>query len=153
MAFSSCLSCDPFSISVNKHLSLSNARTKGSSFVSFAATKSYEKVASEKDVIEILRRESDEHSVLDVFKWALKQPSFEPSLGVYEEMLRKLGEYGSVDSIRGVLDEMKRSSCKVVEETFFILIESFAKVELYDEAICVLFIMEEEFGHGLVVAM
>ncbi|KAJ0687140.1 putative tetratricopeptide-like helical domain superfamily [Helianthus annuus] len=150
MAFSSCLSCDPLTFPQNlKHPSLFSPHKKLSNVVSFASTKNHEQLTvspSEQEVIDILRTENDETAVLDAFNWALKQPSFEPSLSVFEEMLRKLGEVGSVDSIRGVLDDMKRSSCKVAEDTFFILIESFAKFGLYDEAVCVLFIMEEEFG-------
>lgn len=150
MAFSSCLSCDPWTLPQNlNYPSLLFTPTKLANFVTFASTKHYEQLTtlpSEKELIDILRREKDEHSVVNAFKWALKQPSFTPSLSIYEEMLKKLGQVGSIDSIRGVLDDMKKSSCKVAEDTFFILIESFAKFNLYDEAICVLFIMEEEFG-------
>ncbi|KAK3031697.1 hypothetical protein RJ639_035283 [Escallonia herrerae] len=48
--------------------------------------------------------------------------------------------------MRHILNDMKRSGCEIVEVSFFIFIESYATNGLYDEAIGVLGMMEEEFG-------
>ncbi|MCD7458321.1 hypothetical protein HAX54_037917 [Datura stramonium] len=61
-------------------------------------------------------------------------------------LLQKLGNVGSFDSMRGVLDDMKKLQVELVEGTFFIFIESYAKFELYDEAIRVLDMMWKVFG-------
>ncbi|CBI32605.3 unnamed protein product, partial [Vitis vinifera] len=48
--------------------------------------------------------------------------------------------------MRRVLQEMKHTGCEIRRGTFLILIESYAKFELFDEAVAVVDIMEEEFG-------
>lgn len=52
---------------------------------------------------------------------------------------------GCFDLMKGVLDDMKRLKIELVEGTFFIFIESYAKFELYNEAIKVLDMMQNEF--------
>lgn len=52
---------------------------------------------------------------------------------------------GCFDLMKGVLDDMKRLKVELVEGTFFIFIESYAKFELYNEAIKVLDMMQNEF--------
>ncbi|KAG6430441.1 hypothetical protein SASPL_108508 [Salvia splendens] len=98
-----------------------------------------------KQLLDCLRGEKDEKLALRLFQLASEQPNFVPALPVYEEILEKLGNVGSFDSIRKVLNHMKLSNIDVVEPVFFISIGSYAKFELYDEAISVLGVMEKEF--------
>ncbi|KAL2502886.1 Pentatricopeptide repeat-containing protein [Forsythia ovata] len=165
MAFSSCLKCHSWTHSHNlEHPFLSTS--KSIKIISFPFLQNHEKQFSSlsastssppsatslspdfttKQLLETLRRENNEDSALRLFEWASKQPNFTPTLPVYEEVLRKLGIAGSFHMIGRVLDDMKRSGVEIVEGTFFILIDSYAKFGFYDKAIGVLDMMENEFG-------
>ncbi|KAI3474074.1 hypothetical protein Pfo_028862 [Paulownia fortunei] len=167
MAFSSCLKCHPWTPSHNlNHPFLCHRNSKPAKVTSFPFSRIYAEqpptlsfaVSSglssillspdftPKQLLDTLRREEDENSALRLFQWASKQPNFATTLPIYEEIIRKLGNVGSFDSVRQVLDDMKHSEVEIVEGTFFILIDSYAKFELYDEAVDVLHVMEIEFG-------
>ncbi|GFY93265.1 pentatricopeptide repeat (PPR) superfamily protein [Actinidia rufa] len=60
-----------------------------------------------KQLLATLRRQKDETSALRLFYWASKQPHFKPTLSIYEEILQRLGNVGSFDSMRQILEDMK----------------------------------------------
>ncbi|KAM2954371.1 hypothetical protein FF1_032659 [Malus domestica] len=96
-------------------------------------------------LLDALRRQNDESSVLRLFCWASKQANFTPDSTVYE-VLRKLGRVGSFESMRSILDEMKLVGCSISSGTFFIFIQSYAAFDLYDEILGVVEMMEGQFG-------
>nr|POE80291.1 pentatricopeptide repeat-containing protein, chloroplastic [Quercus suber] len=171
MALSSCLKCYPLSLphTINHHpspLSFSHKPTSNS-FISFASTQHHDQVTAPspvsnstppttlsqlpsdftpKQLLDTLRRQTDESSALRIFEWASKQSSFTPSSAIYEEILRKLGKVGSFESMRSVLEEMKLAGCEISTGTFLIFIMSYAEFELYDEIVGVVEMMENEFG-------
>ncbi|KAK7854160.1 pentatricopeptide repeat-containing protein [Quercus suber] len=137
------------------------------SFISFASTQHHDQVTAPspvsnstppttlsqlpsdftpKQLLDTLRRQTDESSALRIFEWASKQSSFTPSSAIYEEILRKLGKVGSFESMRSVLEEMKLAGCEISTGTFLIFIMSYAEFELYDEIVGVVEMMENEFG-------
>ncbi|KAE9455623.1 hypothetical protein C3L33_12472, partial [Rhododendron williamsianum] len=101
---------------------------------------------STEQLLHALSQRNDETSALNLFHWASKQPNFKPTLPVYKEIIRKLGHLGSFDSMKRILKDMRVSNCRPDEGTFLIFIESYAKRDLYDDAIGVLDMMEHEFG-------
>uniref|UniRef100_A0A7C9EX18 Pentacotripeptide-repeat region of PRORP domain-containing protein n=1 Tax=Opuntia streptacantha TaxID=393608 RepID=A0A7C9EX18_OPUST len=68
-----------------------------------------------RQLLEALRKQNDPEMALWVFDWASQQPNFKPTLSVYEEVLRMLGNEGSFDSMERVLREMKQSGCEINE--------------------------------------
>ncbi|KAG5553880.1 hypothetical protein RHGRI_011671 [Rhododendron griersonianum] len=101
---------------------------------------------STEQLLHALSQQNDETSAVNLFRWASKQPNFKPTLPVYKEIIRKLGHLGSFDSMKRILKDMRVSNCRPDEGTFLIFIESYAKRDLYDDAIGVLDMMEHEFG-------
>ncbi|KAK9697148.1 hypothetical protein RND81_08G018200 [Saponaria officinalis] len=78
-----------------------------------------------KQLIETLRKQNDAEMALWVFDWASNQPNFRPTLSVFEEIIRKLGNEGDFDSMIRVLSDMKKFGCEVNQSTFLIFIESY----------------------------
>ncbi|KAG5553884.1 hypothetical protein RHGRI_011675 [Rhododendron griersonianum] len=97
-----------------------------------------------KQLLDAISQQNDETSVLNLFYWASEHLNFKPSF--YEEIIRKLGHVGSLDSMKQILEDMRVSNCRPTEGTFQIFIENYAKRGLYDEAIGVLDTMEQAFG-------
>ncbi|KAJ4851170.1 hypothetical protein Tsubulata_035695, partial [Turnera subulata] len=97
-------------------------------------------------LLDTLRRQRDESAALRVYDWASKQPNFEPSPSIYEEILRKLGKVGSFDSMKDVLQEMKNSGCRATKGILLIFVESYADFGLHDDILGVLELLEAEFG-------
>nr|GLL25806.1 pentatricopeptide repeat-containing protein At3g53700, chloroplastic-like [Ipomoea trifida] len=160
MGVSSCyVNAFPFTISLNSQklisftlsqrrelfASISATNSPSAATISLLKSKHLPPDFTQKQLLDTLRQEKDEASALNLFKWALEQPEIEPSRQICEEILRKLGKAGSFDAMRRVLDDMKNSRVEIGEGAFFILIESYAKFELYGEAIGVLDVMEQEF--------
>ncbi|KAJ0088167.1 hypothetical protein Patl1_31900 [Pistacia atlantica] len=156
MSFSSCLKCYPWP-HPQPLLSFSHKP-----IISFASTQHHDQPLTatslstsphqlppnftSSQLLDTLRRQRDESSALRLFSWASKQPSFTPTLSVYEEILSKLGKVGSFDSMTRILEEIKASGCQINPGTFLIFIESYAKFDLYDEILGVTPLMQQEFG-------
>lgn len=66
-----------------------------------------------KDLLGVLRRQKDAESALRVFGWAMKQENFVPTASVYAESLQQLGKAGAFGDMKVVLQQMKRSGCKI----------------------------------------
>nr|GMC80595.1 pentatricopeptide repeat-containing protein At3g53700, chloroplastic [Ipomoea batatas] len=160
MGVSSCLAnVPPFTISLNSPklfsstfsqrreplVSISATSSPSAASVSLLKSKHLPPDFTQKQLQHSLRQGKDETSAFNLFTWALAHPESEPSRQICEEILRKLGKAGSFDAMRRVLDGMKESKVEIGEGTFIILIESYAKFDLYDEAIGVLDVMEQEF--------
>jgi len=139
----------PSSLKPSSFISFSLARPTSSSSLSSAPSSSAHQLRpnfSPTQLLETLKKENDPEMVLWVFDWASQQPNFKPTLSVYQEVLRKLGNEGSFDSMKRVLQEMKQSGCKINEGTFLIFIESYVGRGLYDEAVSVIDMMQEQCG-------
>ncbi|KAE9455620.1 hypothetical protein C3L33_12478, partial [Rhododendron williamsianum] len=96
-------------------------------------------------LIEAIRQKNDETVRLTSSIGPPNSPISTP-LPVYEEIIRKLGHLGSFDSMKQILEVMRVSNCSPNEGTLLIFIRSYPRRHLYDEAIGVLYVMEQAFG-------
>ncbi|KAJ0027962.1 hypothetical protein Pint_35451 [Pistacia integerrima] len=156
MSFSSCLKCYPWphpqpllSFSHKPIISFASTQQHHQPLTATSLSTSPHQLPpnfTSSQLLDTLRRQRDESSALRLFSWASKQPSFTPTLSVYEEILSKLGKVGSFDSMTRILEEIKASGCQINPGTFLIFIESYAKFDLYDEILRVTPLMQQEFG-------
>jgi pentatricopeptide repeat protein len=104
-------------------------------------------VASDQEgLLTALREQTDPEAALRMLNSALAREDFAPSCDVYEEIIGKLGTAGAFDLMKVLVTEMRREGHEVSVGVVRSFIESYARLQMFDEAVDLVLNQLDMFG-------